>query len=43
MSVKNNILLYKEKNNVAYLTLNRPKAQNALSSDQKPKSNENVI
>ena len=33
MSVKNNILLYKEKNNVAYLTLNRPKAQNALSSD----------
>ena len=33
MSVKNNILLYKEKSNVAYLTLNRPKAQNALSSD----------
>ena len=33
MSVKNNILLYKEKNNIAYLPLNRPKAQNALSSD----------
>ena len=28
MSIKNNILIYKE-NNMAYLTLNRPKAQNA--------------
>ena len=33
MSIINNILIYKEIDNVAYLTLNRPKAQNALSTD----------
>jgi len=29
----NNILLYEELNNIAYLTLNRPKSQNALSTE----------
>ena len=32
MNVENNILLYEELKSIAHLTLNRPKAQNALSS-----------
>ena len=42
MSISNDILIYKEINNVAHLTLNRPKAQNALSSELLLRLHENL-